>query len=242
MAVKNWSMEWGGRTLSVETGKLALQANASCVVTYGETVFLATATISKNTRDGIDFLPLMVNFEEKLYAAGKIKGNRFIKREGRPTDDAVLSGRLVDRAIRPLFDGNVRNDVQVILTALSYDTENDPQIPALIAASIALSVSSIPWTGPIAGARVGRDENGKWILNPSSAQRAGNALDLVVAGTPEKLIMVEAGCQEIPEESMLDAMQYGNQQLGPMIDFINKIKDEIGQEKIDLSKNTGETE
>ena len=116
-------MEWGGRTLSVETGKLSLQANASCLVSYGETVILATATMSKNTRDGIDFFPLMVNFEEKLYAAGKIKGSRFIKREGRPSDEAVLSGRLVDRAIRPLFDQNMRNDVQVILTALSFDGE-----------------------------------------------------------------------------------------------------------------------
>jgi hypothetical protein len=156
MNVKQWSMQWAGRTLSVETGKFSLQANASCTVRYGDTVLLATAVMSKNTRDGIDFFPLMVNFEEKLYAAGKIKGSRFIKREGRPSEEAILSGRLVDRAIRPLFDQNMRNDVQVILTALSYDGENDPQIPAMIAASIALSLSNIPWGGPIAAARVGR--------------------------------------------------------------------------------------
>ena len=144
MSVKNWSITWGGRTLSVEVGKLSLQANASCTVRYGDTVLLATATMSKNTRDGIDFFPLMVNFEEKLYAAGKIKGSRFIKREGRPSDEAILGGRMVDRAIRPLFDAEMRNDVQVILTALSWDGENDAQIPALIAASLALSISNIP--------------------------------------------------------------------------------------------------
>src|SRR3989338_521768 len=147
MSVKKWSMEWGGRTLSIEVGKLALQTHASCTVRYGDTVLLATATMSKNTRDGIDYFPLMVNFEEKLYAAGKIKGSRFIKREGRPSDDAILSGRLVDRAIRPLFDAGIRNDVQIILTALSVDGENDPQVPALIAASIALAISDIPWAG-----------------------------------------------------------------------------------------------
>ena len=126
MAIRNWSLNWAGRTLTVETGKFALQTNASCTVRYGDTVILATATQSQKTREGIDFFPLMVNFEEKLYAAGKIKGSRFIKREGRPTDDAILSGRLVDRSIRPLFDQNMRTDVQVILTALSYDPENDP--------------------------------------------------------------------------------------------------------------------
>ncbi len=242
MAIKNWSIEWGGRTLSVEVGKLALLSSASCTVRYGDTVILATANMSKNTRDGIDFFPLTVNFEEKLYAAGKIKGSRFIKREGRPSDDAILSGRLVDRAIRPLFDSNMRNDVQVILTALSYDTENDPQIPALIAASLALTISPIPWAGPIAGARVGIDENGNLIFNPTTIQRASSALDLVVAGTPEKLIMVEAGAKETPEDKMLKAIQDGLKQLGPIIDFINKIQKEIGQEKLDLNSNKSETD
>ena len=177
-------MEWGGRTLSVEVGKLALQANSSCMVRYGDTVLLATATMSKNTREGIDFLPLMVNFEEKLYAAGKIKGSRFIKREGRPSEEAILSGRLVDRAIRPLFDENLRKDVQVILTALSFDGEVDSQIPAMIAASIALSISPIPWKGPIAGARVGQID-GQWKINTTIAERETSNVDIVVAGTPE---------------------------------------------------------
>jgi len=232
--VKNWSMEWGGCTLSVEVGKLALLPNASCVVRYGDTVLLATATMSKKTRDGIDFFPLMVNFEEKLYAAGKIKGSRFIKREGRPTEEAVLSGRLVDRAIRPLFNQEMRNDVQVILTALSWDGENDPQIPALIAASLVLSISNIPWNGPIAGARVGR-ENDQYVLNPNFKNRLTSDCDIVVAGTPQKLIMVEAGCKEIADEEVVNAMQFGAKQLAPVLDFIKKITAEVGLEKIDMA-------
>jgi len=234
-------MEWGGRTLSVETGKLALQANASCVVTYGETVFLATATISKNTRDGIDFLPLMVNFEEKLYAAGKIKGSRFIKREGRPSDDAILSGRLVDRAIRPLFNESLRNDVQVILTALSFDGEVDSQIPAMVAASVALSISSIPWKGPIGGVRVG-SVDGNWKINPTIAERQTSTVDIVVAGTPEKVIMVEAACKETSEKDVIEAMQFGANQMAPLIDFINKIQSEVGLPKMTSADTESETE
>ncbi|MBI2443947.1 MAG: polyribonucleotide nucleotidyltransferase [Candidatus Magasanikbacteria bacterium] len=231
MAVKQWSLEWGGRTLTIETGKFALQTNASCTVRYGDTVILATAVISKQTRPGIDFFPLMVNFEEKLYAAGKIKGSRFIKREGRPTDDAVLSGRLVDRAIRPLFPTELRNDVQVILTALSYDTENDPQVPALIAASTALALSSIPWAGPIAGARVGRVD-GAWVLNPKVALRESGEADIIIAGTPERIIMVEAGCKEIPDADVLAALRFGADSLGPILSLIKQIAAEAGQPKV----------
>ncbi len=234
-------MQWAGRTLSVETGKFSLQANASCTVRYGDTVLLATAVMSKNTRDGIDFFPLMVNFEEKLYAAGKIKGSRFIKREGRPSEEAILSGRLVDRAIRPLFDQNMRNDVQVILTALSYDGENDPQIPAMIAASIALSLSNIPWDGPIAAARVGR-VGGAWKINPTFAERGTGDADIVVAGTPETVIMVEAGCHEVPEAEVVSAMQMGAKELAPVIEFIKKIQAEAGAPKLDLNTNLSEKE
>jgi len=235
MNVKNWSMEWGGRTLSVEVGKLALQTNSSCLVRYGDTVILATANMSRSTRDGIDFFPLMVNFEEKLYAAGKIKGSRFIKREGRPTEDAVLSGRLIDRAIRPLFDDRMRNDVQVILTALSYDMENDPQVPAFVAASLALSISPIPWKGNLAGARVGRVD-GKLILNPSLAERAQSDFDIVVAGNPDKVVMVEAACKDVPEAEIIAAMKFGAENLQPVLDFINKIQKEIGQTKINVEE------
>lgn len=241
MDIKKWSMEWGGRTLSVEMGKLALQANASCTVRYGDTVILATATMSKKTRDGIDFFPLMVNFEEKLYAAGKIKGSRFIKREGRPSDDAVLAGRLVDRAIRPLFNQEMRNDVQVILTALSFDAVNDPQIPAMVAASLVLSCSNIPWNGPIAGVRVGMVD-GNWKINPTIAEREAGKVDIVVAGTPEKVIMVEAGCKELANEEIIVAMQFGAKEMAPVLDFIKKIQKEAGQAKMNLLDNVSETE
>ncbi len=241
MNVKNWSMEWGGRKLSVEIGKLALQTQASCVVQYGDTVILATATMSKQTREGIDFFPLMVNFEEKLYAAGKIKGSRFIKREGRPSEEAILSGRMVDRAIRPLFESSMRNDVQVILTALSWDGENDSQVPAFIAASIALAISPIPWNGPIVGVRVGKVE-GKFVLNPTFSEREKGTLDVVVAGTPDKIIMVEAEVKEEPENEVISAMQFGAKESASVLEFIKKIQAEIGQEKIDLHNNLTELE
>ncbi len=234
MSIQRWSLEWAGRQLTVETGKFSLQAHASCTVRYGDTVILATATMSSNVRAGLDFFPLMVNFEEKLYAAGKIKGSRFIKREGRPTDDAILSGRLVDRTIRPLFNQDMRNDVQVILTALSYDGENDPQIPALIAASVALSISPIPWSGPIAGIRVGK-VNGAWKLNPSFMERETGEADMVVAGTDDTVIMVEAACKEISEEEIVKAMRMGAEALGPMVAFMKKIQSDVGQPKFSPS-------
>lgn len=231
--VKKWSINWGGRELTVEVGKLALLANAACVVRYGDTTILATAVKSKEEREGIDYFPLMVDFEEKLYAAGKIKGSRFMKREGRPSDEAILSGRMVDRAIRPLFDERVRNDVQVVLTALSVDGENDAAIAALIAASCALSISSIPWNGPIGGARVGRNQSGEFILNvtASEIENGKSDLDIVVAGTPDRLIMVEAGAQEVPEDVVVEAMKWGCAQLEPIIEFIKKIQAEVGLEK-----------
>ena len=241
MAIKNWSMEWGGRKLSVEIGKLALQTQASCVVQYGDTVILATVAMSKQTREGIDFFPLMVNFEEKLYAAGKIKGSRFIKREGRPSEEAILSGRMVDRAIRPLFESSMRNDVQVILTALSWDGENDSQVPSFIAASLALAISPIPWNGPIVGARVGKVD-GEFVLNPTFAEREKGELDIMVAGTPEKIIMVEAEIKEQKEDEVISAMRFGANEFAPVLDFIKKIQAEVGQEKIDLHNNLTELE
>lgn len=241
METKKWSLNWGGRELTVEVGRFALQTNASCTVRYGDTVILATAVISRKNRVGLDFFPLMVNFEEKLYAAGKIKGSRFIKREGRPTEEATLSGRLVDRSIRPLFDHNIRRDVQVILTALSYDMENDPQIPALIAASIALTISDIPWQGPIAGCRYGKI-NGAWKLNPSVSERATGEADLVIAGTPEKLVMVEAAAKEVPDAEMVKAMENGAKELAPVIEFINKIQKEVGKKKMDMTEAASEAD
>ena len=229
---RNWSIEWGGRTLTIETGRLALQALASCTVKYGDTVILATVMKNTEPRDGIDYFPLMVDFEEKLYAAGKIKGSRFIKREGRPSDDAILTARLIDRAIRPLFNDATRTDVQVVITALSVDGEHDASIVGMVGASAVLSLSSVPWNGPIAGARIGMDENGKFILNITSTQMEVNpTLDLFVAGTPEKLVMVEAGANEVPEATILEAMKWGSKELKPVVDLILKIQKEVGKEK-----------
>lgn len=229
---KQWSIEWGGRTLTIETGRLALQALASCTVKYGDTVILATVMKSSEPRDGIDYFPLMVDFEEKLYAAGKIKGSRFIKREGRPSDDSILTARLIDRAIRPLFNDATRTDVQVVITALSVDGEHDASIVGMIGASAVLSLSSVPWNGPIAGARIGMDEQGKFILNVTSTQmEAHSMLDLFVVGTPEKLVMVEAGAKEVPESVVLEAMKWGSNELKPVVDLISKIQKEVGKEK-----------
>ena len=239
MDIKNWSLEWAGKTLSVEVGRLSKLANGSCVVRYGDTMILATAIMSSSTRDGIDFFPLSVEFEERMYAAGKIKGSRFIKREGRPSDEAVLTGRLIDRAIRPLFDSRVRNEVQVILTALSVDPEVDTQIPALIAASIALHISSIPWAGPIAAARVCRVDN-QLVVNLNNSEKIKSDTDIIVAGTPEKLIMTEAGCLEIPDEDVVTAMQFGCLSLKPVLEMIEKIRSEVGKEKVDLFANPNE--
>ncbi|MFH1286335.1 MAG: polyribonucleotide nucleotidyltransferase [Candidatus Magasanikbacteria bacterium] len=230
--VKRWTTQWGGRELTIEVGQFALQATAACTVQYGDTVVLATAVKSDTKREGIDYFPLMVDFEEKLYAAGKIKGSRFIKREGRPTDEAILSGRMIDRSIRPLFDECMRNDIQVVLTVLSYDQENDAAITALVAASCALSMSPIPWNGPIGGARIGMDAQGEFILNVTKSQLAENGgLDMVVAGTPEKLVMVEAAAHELPETKACEAMKWGCEQLKPVIELIEKVVIEVGQEK-----------
>ncbi|PIT86623.1 MAG: polyribonucleotide nucleotidyltransferase [Candidatus Magasanikbacteria bacterium CG10_big_fil_rev_8_21_14_0_10_43_6] len=230
---KKWSTQWGGRELTLEVGKFALQADQSCTVQYGDTTILATVVKSESIRDGIDYFPLMVNYEEKLYAAGKIKGSRFIKREGRPTDESILSGRVIDRALRPLFDERVRNDIQVVLTALSVDQENDATIAAMIAASAVLSLSSLPWDGPIAGARIGR-KNGEFILNVTKSELEGedtSELDLVIAGTPEKIIMVEAGASEVAEDVMYEAIAWGAQQLKPVVELIARAQKELGVEK-----------
>lgn len=233
LQVKRWSTQWGGRTLTIETGHFALQTQSTCTVQYGDTVIMATVMKNKDAREGIDYFPLMVDFEEKLYAAGKIKGSRFIKREGRPSDEAILAGRLIDRAIRPLFDDRVRNDIQVVVTPLALDGDNDATITGLIAASAALSLSPIAWDGPIAGARIGMKEDGSFILNVTAKEIEENkTLDLVVAGTPEKLVMVEAGSFEVPEQKMLEAMKWGCEQLQPVIDLIKSAQKELNVQKV----------
>ncbi len=232
METKRFTTTWAGRELTVELGRFAQQASGSCTVQYGETTVLATACMSDSVRDEIDYFPLMVEFEERLYAAGKIKGSRFIKREGRPSDEAVLSGRLIDRSIRPLFDKLMRNDIQVVITVLSLDGDNDPNVPAMIAASLALTTSEIPWNGPIAGVRIGRMNN-EWIINPSYKQREEGALDLFVAGTDQKVTMIEAGAREIPEATMIEAIDLARAQLKPIIELIEQVQQAIGVVKRD---------
>lgn len=230
MAQKKWSLQIGGRVLEIETGLLAKQANGSVTVRYGDTVVLATAVMSKGASRVSGYFPLMVDYEERYYAAGKIKGSRFIKREGRPSDDAILNGRVVDRTIRPLFNSRMRNDVQVVVTVLSIDGENDPSIVGMIAASAALSLSNIPWNGPIGAVRVGR-QNGEFILNPVNGELTDGDMDLVIAGTKDKINMIEAGMKEIPEEDVVKAFAFGHEAIKKIAGLIEDIVKEIGVEK-----------
>lgn len=225
---KVFSREWLGRPLTIKTGKVALQADAAVWVQYGETVVQATVVQSKSEREGVDFFPLMVDFDEKLYAAGIIKGSRWIKREGRPTDQAVLAGRMIDRSIRPLFDQNDRRDVQVIITSLAVDHENDHDIVSLIAASAALSLAGLKWQGPIGGVRVGLI-NGQMVFNPTYQEQADSDLDLVVAGTDERIIMIESGSKEIPEDMMLQAIMAGQEKLQPALELIKEAQQAVGK-------------
>ncbi|MFA5134861.1 MAG: polyribonucleotide nucleotidyltransferase [Patescibacteria group bacterium] len=241
-SVQKFETELNGGKLQFEFGKLAGQAHGACTVTFGGTVVLATAVRSDVIRDGIDYFPLMVDYEERLYAAGKIKGSRFIKREGRPSDEAILTSRLVDRSIRPLFDESIRNDIQVIITVLSVDHENDADVLSLIAASAALSVSPIPWHGPIAGVRVGRI-GGEWAINPTYSAREKSDLDVFVAGDAEKILMIEAGGKQIPDDTMFDAIQFGHKHLKGIVTTIEDIQKKIGvpKEMVELGEmNDGE--
>lgn len=230
MQEKKWALQLGGRELSIETGTLAKQASGSVTARYGDTVVLATAVMSKEMSKITGYFPLMVDYEERYYAAGKIKGSRFIKREGRPSDDAVLSGRAVDRTVRPLFDSRMRNEVQVVVTTLSYDGENDPDLVAMIAASAALTLSDIPWNGPIGSVRVGL-QNDQLVLNPTTEERKTSALDLLVSGTKDKINMIEAGAQEVTEERINTALEFGFEAIQKIALFLEDIRREAGKEK-----------
>lgn len=220
---KIYQGDWLGRPLSIKTGKIAKQADAAVWVQYGETVVQATVVQSKNERPGVSFFPLMVDFEEKLYAAGIIKGSQWVKREGRPSDQAVLTGRMIDRSIRPLFDTSDRRDIQVIITLLSLDQENDYDIVSLIAAAAALSISGISWKGPIAGVRVGLIDE-KLVFNPSFEEQDKSDLDLIVVGTEKKVLMIEAGANEVKEEVMLEAIMQGQEKLQGAIKIIQELQ------------------
>jgi polyribonucleotide nucleotidyltransferase len=229
---KVFSGEWLGRPLTIKTGKIALQADAALWVQYGETVVQATVVQSKTEREGVNFFPLMVDFEEKLYAAGIIKGSRWVKREGRPTDQSVLTGRMIDRSIRPLFVTGDNRDIQVIVTVLAIDQENDYDVVSLLAASAALSISGIKWNGPIGGIRVGLIED-KLVFNPTYEEQAKSTLDLIVAGTDKKVIMIEAGANEIPESVMLEAINAGQREMQVAIDLIKELKANVEPKKVE---------
>ena len=224
-----YTTELGGRPFSLETGVLATQAGGAVTVRYGDTVLLATATMSKDVRPGINFFPLTVEFEEKLYAAGRIPGS-FFRREGRPSEQAILLARLIDRPLRPLFPKGMRNEVQVILTALSIDEENLMDPMAMIAASAALAISDIPWDGPIAGSAVGFVD-GEFVVNPTAAQMENSSLNLMAAGTDDNILMVEAGAHEFPEDMMLDALKLAHESNQPVIELIKHMQAELGKEK-----------
>ena len=226
-------IEWGGRKLVLETGKIARQADGAVVATYGETTVLATVVSMREPKPGQDFFPLTVNYQEKYYAAGRIPGG-FFKREGRPTEKETLTSRLIDRPIRPLFADGYKNDTQVVVTVLSHDLENDPDIVGMVAASAALTLSGVPFMGPIGGARVGYI-NGSYVLNPASDQLKDSKLDLVVAGTADAVLMVESEAQELPEDVMLGAVMFGHRSFQPVIDAIIRLAERAAKEPRDFS-------
>ena len=231
---RTFETEYAGRKLVVETGKMAGLANGSCLLRYGETVVLVTATASEKPRAGIDFFPLSVDFEERLYAVGRIPGS-FMRREGRPSERAILASRLIDRPTRPLFPSDMRNDVAIAATVLSVDNECLPEIIAMIGTSIAISISDIPWGGPVGGINIGYVD-GEFVMNPGSAARAKSSLNLTVAGTAEKVVMIEAGADQIPDDIMYDAIMFAHEEIKKLVAFISEIKAEIGLPKFEYAK------
>ena len=228
-------IEWGGRKLVLETGKIARQADGAVVASYGESTVLATVVSMREPKPGQDFFPLTVNYQEKYYAAGRIPGG-FFKREGRPTEKETLTSRLIDRPIRPLFPEGYKNDTQVVVTVLSHDLENDPDIVGMVAASAALTLSGVPFMGPIGGARVGYI-NGSYVLNPAVDQLKESKLDLVVAGTADAVLMVESEAQELPEDVMLGAVMFGHRSFQPVIDSIIRLAERTAKEPREFSFN-----
>ncbi|MBE6645456.1 MAG: polyribonucleotide nucleotidyltransferase [Ruminococcaceae bacterium] len=230
---KVFKYELAGRPLVVETGKVAGLANGSVMIKYGETTVLACATASASPREGIDFLPLSVDYDEKMYAVGKIPGG-FLKREGKPTEKAVLAGRVIDRPIRPLFPKDLRNDVSLLLTIMSVDPDCSPEITAMIGASIALSISDIPWNGPIGGVFMGLVD-GKIVVNPTAAEREKSDLELTVAASAEKVVMIEAGANEVDDDTMFEAIMTAHEEIKKLVKFINEIVAEIGKPKFEYT-------
>ena len=227
----SFSMELAGRTLTIETGKLAQLSNASVLVRYGDTVVLSNATASSKPRDGIDFFPLSVDYEERLYSVGKIPGG-FIKREGKPSEKAILTSRVIDRPLRPLFPKDLRNDVALVNTVMSVDQDNSPEIAALLGASMALSISDIPFNGPVGGVILGLVD-GQVVINPDAKQREKSQMYVTLAATREKIVMIEAGANEVPDDVMLAAIKRGHQEIQKICDFIDSVVKEVGKPKFE---------
>ena len=245
MDTKIFKTEIEGKELSVELGKLAQQTNGSALVTYGQTTVLATAVMSVNSSEK-NYLPLTVDYEEKFYAAGKIKGSRFIKREGRPSDEAILTGRLIDRSIRPLFESKIRNEIQIVLTVVSFDGENDPGLPALLGASVAFSVSDVPFNGPVAGISVGQDDNGRWIITSTISAKTKTGSEIFAAGIEKNkeifLNMLEGQAPQMPENQMLEGIDLARKYIKKLIDFQKDIVKEIKPIKKELTVQEIDTE
>ena len=222
-----------GRPLVVETGKMAMLTNGHCLVRYGDTVVMVNVTASRNPREGVDFFPLSVDYEEKLYSVGKIPGG-YIKREGKPSEKAILTSRVIDRPIRPLFPADLRNDVSVVATVLSVEQDNPPEVAAMIGTSIAISISDIPWNGPIGGVWLGLVD-GEFVINPTVEQREKSEMQVTVAATREKVVMIEAGANEVPEDVMLNGIKFAHKTIIEIVDFIEKIQSEIGKEKFEYT-------
>ena len=220
---------YAGRPLKIEVGKMAGLANGACMVRYGDTCILATATASAAPREGIDFLPLSVDYNEKMYAVGKIPGG-YLKREGKPSEKAILTSRVIDRPVRPLFPKDLRNDVAIALDVMSVDQDCSPEITAMIGASVALSISDIPWNGPIGGAFIGM-VNGEYVVNPTAAQRAESTLELTVAASEKKVVMIEAGAKEVTDDEMFDAIMLAHREIKDLLVFVNGIIKEVGKPK-----------
>lgn len=232
---RKFETTFAGRKMTVETGKMAQLANGSCLVTYGETVVLVTVTASPKPREGIDFFPLSVDFEERLYAVGRIPGS-FMRREGRPSERAILSSRQIDRPMRPLFPKDLRNDVSIVCTVMQNDYDNSPEIVGLIGASIAVSISDIPFDYVVGGCQVGIID-GKTIINPTVEQRKISEMDVTLCATEEKIVMIEAGANEVPEEQMFDSLMYAHEEIKKIVKFISEIKAEIGKPKFEYEQH-----
>ena len=234
--LKTFETTLAGRPLVIETGKMAMLTNGHCLVRYGDTVVMVNVTASRTPREGVDFFPLSVDYEEKLYSVGKIPGG-YIKREGKPSEKAILTSRVIDRPIRPLFPADLRNDVSVVATVLSVEQDNPPEVAAMIGTSIALSISDIPWNGPIGGVWLGLVD-GEYVINPTVLEREKSQMLVTVAGTKQKVVMIEAGANEVEESVMMEGIKFAHQEIIKICDFIEGIQKEIGKEKFEYEAHT----